>query len=254
MALADMLAFDLAVAALVFCRIGTAIMLLPGFGDAYVSPRIRLMIALAVTLAILPVVGVTLTAPQGLGPFVLAILGEIGVGAFLGTCARILFSALQTAGTIVAMQTSLANAFVQEASSAQQAALIANFYGLLGLVIMFTTDMHHLVLAGLVDSYRVFPPFALPPMGDVAHTAARLVSGSMRLALMLAAPVVMASVVVMFGMGMVARLMPQVQVFFLAVPAQIAAGLLLLALTLSSVAAWFMGAFEDGYVRIFTGG
>jgi len=246
---ADLLSFFL-----VFCRLGSAMMVLPGFGDSFVSPRLRLVLALAITLIVTPVVGAGLPQLADAGAAVGIILLEIGVGLFLGISVRLLMSALQVAGTVIAFQASLANAFVFDVASAQQGAITSSFLTTLGIVLVFVTDLHHLMLAGLVDSYRVLPPGALPPMGDFTVTVVRLVGDSFRIGIQLAAPFILVGILVSVGMGLLTRLMPQAQIFFVAMPLQILLGLLVFGLTLSVGMGWFMGVFEDRLSTILLAG
>lgn len=246
---ADLLSFFL-----VFCRLGSAMMVLPGFGDSFVSPRLRLVLALAVTLIVTPVIGAGLPQLADAGAAVGIILLEIGVGLFLGISVRLLMSALQVAGTVIAFQSSLANAFVFDVASAQQGAITSSFLTTLGVVLVFVTDLHHLMLAGLVDSYRVLPPGALPPMGDFTVTVVRLVGDSFRIGIQLAAPFILVGILVSVGMGLLTRLMPQAQIFFVAMPLQILLGLLVFGLTLSVGMGWFMGVFEDRISTILLAG
>ena len=111
----SVLALNLYAYLLVFARLGTALMLFPGFGETQVAPRIRLSIALGVSLVVLPIVAPGLPAvpvnPLELG---LVLLGEIFVGFFLGTIVRMMMAAIQIAGAIIATETGLANALVPE--------------------------------------------------------------------------------------------------------------------------------------------
>jgi flagellar biosynthesis protein FliR len=246
---ADLLSFFL-----VFCRLGAAMMVLPGFGDTFVAPRLRLALALALTLVVTPVVGTTLPMLGDEAPVVALLVMEIGVGLFLGITVRLLMAALQVAGTIIGFQISLANALVADVASAQQGALPSSLLSTLGLVLVFVTDLHHVMLAGLVDSYRVLPPGGLPPIGDFTETVARLVADSFRIGLQLAVPFILVGILTSVGMGLLTRLMPQAQIFFVAMPLQIMLGLLVFGLTLSVGMGWFMSVFEDRLSHMFLAG
>ena len=122
---------------LVFARLGSAIMLLPGFGEAFVSPRIRLLIALAITFAVMPIVGDSLPKlPDEILGLVMILLGEILVGLFIGALARILLSALQTAGSLIVNFTSLAAAQVLDPTSATPNTIPGNFLSMLAVLLI----------------------------------------------------------------------------------------------------------------------
>jgi len=254
MNLGDFLLAGLAGHAMVFCRMGAAMMFMPGFGDSTVNVRARLLLALAIAVAL----GDSFGAPQyllsGFWPAAVTIFEEITVGIFLGVSARLAIAALQSAGAIIAAQISLANALSFDAISAQQGALPANFLTMLGVVLLFVTDLHHLLLVGVAASYETFPPGAPLPVDGFAEAVTTLAAEGFAAALALSAPFVLVGVTVTVGMGLLARLMPQVQVFFIVMPLQIAVGLGLLALTLGAGMQWYLGRFVEMLSMVSFGG
>src|SRR5690606_23196438 len=143
--------------------------LLPGFGESFVAPQVRLLLALAISLVVAPVVGPALTVPSN--GLELLVVTEIGVGLFLGAAARLMISALQVAGNVIAFQASLAGAMALDPTSTTQNPVTSTFLSVLGLVLIFTVELHHLMLSGIVESYRLFVPGDLPPVGDFAASA-----------------------------------------------------------------------------------
>ncbi len=240
---------------LVFARVGSIIMVLPGFGESYVTPRFRLLLALMVSLVLTPALIDGLPGLPG-SPLILFILlaTEIGIGFFIGIASRILLSALQMAGVVAAYHMALANAFVFDPASAQQGALAGAFLTLTALLLIFILDIHHLMLIGIAGSYEVFVPGKLPPMADMSEAMARLVSRSFLLAIQISTPFIVVGLIFTLGVGLLNRLMPQVQMFFIAMPMQIALGMLVLMLTLSAIMMWFLDAFEQGVTGFMLGG
>ncbi len=234
---------------LVFLRIGAAMMLLPGFGEAYVAPRIRLIIALALALVVTPVVSPALPPMPGnvLQLFVL-VTGEVVIGLYIGALARFLVAALHVAGVVIGFQTSLANAQIFDPMNAQQGSLMGTFLNVVGVFMIFVTDLHHMMLIALADSYSVFVPGAALPLGELSETAARFVAGSFVLGLQIASPFIVVGLMFYIGLGLLARLMPQVQVFFIAIPLQIMLGFSVMAMTLSAGLYWFLTNFESGMI------
>ena len=240
---------------LVFARLGAVIMLLPGFGEAYVSPRVRLLFALLLSVVVMPLVVQHLPKIPD-QPLLLGVhfIIEIIIGVFIGISVRFVVSALQMAGTVLAYQSSLANAFVFDPASAQQSALSSAFLSTTGVLLIFVTSLHHLMLAGIVDSYQVFEVGRSLPVSDMAETAARLLGRSFVLAMQIAAPFVVVGLLFSLGVGLVNRLIPQVQVFFIAMPMQIAGGFLVLLLSVTGAMMWFLAAFEKEVRSLFIGG
>ena len=136
---------------LVFARIGAMVMLLPGFGEANIPVRVRLAIALALTLIILPLHRNAYTVSMtSIAPLLVLMVQEIIIGVVLGATARVTLSALSVAGSVIAQQLGLGFVTTVDPTQGQQGALIGNFLTMLGLTLLFATDMHHLVIAAQV--------------------------------------------------------------------------------------------------------
>lgn len=249
--LADMLSLEFFALFLVFCRLGAIFIILPAIGEAYISPQIRLMMALTFTLIVTPVVSDLLPAyPQtGILAVSMLILAEIAVGAFIGTMIRILLVALATAGTMISFVTGFANALLFNPGLGDQGSLQSVFLTLLGTLLILTTDLHHIMLRGMVDSYMVFQPGQLPPIGDMSDALSRAVADSFAIGLQLASPFIVVAVVFFALLGLLARLMPQLQVFFLAMPAQILLGLFTMLITIPAIMIAFLQSFSEGLQR-----
>jgi flagellar biosynthetic protein FliR len=229
----------------VFARLGPVMMVMPGFGEIYVPPRVRLALALAMAAAMTPgLVGGLPALPAQPLMLVPLLFGEIAVGLIIGLTARLALTGLHVAGTVIAFQSGLGFAQFYDPGQGQQGALIATFLGLAGVTLIFATDMHLLVLQAAHDSYQVFPPAKPVPWTDFSDMATRMVAGSFKLGLQIAAPFMVYGLAFYTGLGLLSRIMPQLQVFFIAVPAQIILSLALLAIVFGAIAIWFIDYFE----------
>jgi flagellar biosynthetic protein FliR len=249
--LGTLLSTELFAFLLVFTRLSSAVMVMPGIGDGFVSPRIRLLLALTIAALVTPTLADDLPSLPD-SPVALFVLlgGEIVIGLAIGLIARLLMTAVDVAGQILAFNLSLANAFVFNPAMAAQGSLPGAFLTILALVLIFATDLHHLMLRAAVDSYGVFPPGTLPPMGDMADMVSTIVARSFAIGLQMAAPFVAVGLVFYLGLGVLSRLMPQMQVFFVAIPAQIMVGFLIMALTLSAAMLFWLDHFQSSLVGI----
>jgi len=229
---------------LVFGRLGSAMMLLPALGEQSVAARIKLLLGLGISVIVMPLVEPTLPDLPG-DPVSLLLMmgGEIGVGLFIGSVARILFNALSIAGTIIAFQSGLASAQVLNPALAEQESLPGVLIGLLAIVIIFETDLHEMLIRGLVDSYMLFTPGRLPSVGDFTETITTVTGRSFRIGLQLSAPFIVVSTVLIIAMGRLSRLVPSLQIFFLALPLQLTVGLGLIAVTLPTLMIYFFTDF-----------
>ncbi|MDP1867789.1 flagellar biosynthetic protein FliR [Bradyrhizobium sp.] len=232
---------------LVFARIGAMVMLLPGLGEANIPVRIKLAIALLLTLVILPVHRAAYNIDmQSITALLVLMMHEIVIGVVLGATARVTLSALQVAGSVIAQQLGLGFVTSVDPTQGQQGLLIGNFLTILGLTLLFATDSHHLVIAALNDSYTIFAPGASMASGDVASLATNAFTAAFKIGIQLSAPFLVFGIVFNIGLGVLARLMPQMQVYFVGVPLSILAGFLILALVLVTM----MGTFLDYFTGV----
>jgi flagellar biosynthetic protein FliR len=231
---------------LVFARTGAMVMLLPAIGDVNVPSRVRLVLALAISLALSPTVAGAYpdTAPANALALGLLIAKEVTVGLLIGAIARIIVSALANAGTLIASQTGLSYAeTLDPTSQGQQGAVVGNFLSLLGTVLIFATNLHHLAIGAIAGSYHLIPPGTELPTGDMAELAIRITSGAFALGFQLAAPFLVFGFAVNAAFGILARMMPQLQVFFVAMPVNILVGFLVMALMLGTMMTVFLDFF-----------
>ncbi len=231
---------------LIFSRIGTLVLLLPGFGERSFPVRVRLTIALLLTLVFYPLATPYYPALGDVPAIIGILLGEIAVGFVLGICGRIMIATLQTAGTIIAQQLGLGFVTAVDPSMGSQGALIGTFLSLMAVALIFATDLHHLVIAALGQSYQIFRPGNFPDTGDAAKYVTGLVADSFTIAIQVSAPVLIFGLIFNIGLGVLARLMPQMQVFFIAMPASIFLGFAVLALVLATMMGVFMNYMENG--------
>ncbi len=162
---------------LVFARIGTMVMLLPGLGELAVPVRVRLAVALVLTAVILPLNRGNYSLDlREFGPVFVLLIEEITIGAVLGLTARLTISALQVAGSVVAQQLGLGFVTSVDPTQGQQGVILGNFLTMLGLTLVFAVDLHHLVIAALNDSYKLFRPGEIPLLGDMAALTTRTVT------------------------------------------------------------------------------
>jgi flagellar biosynthetic protein FliR len=230
---------------LVFARTGSMMMLLPALGEGGIPATVRLVLALAVSVALAPIVQHAYPAAAPSTPLQLGLLiaQEVTSGILIGGMSRIIMGSLQTAGMLIATQTGLAYAQTVDPTQHEQGAAIGNFFSLLGAVLIFSTDLHHLAIGAISGSYKMLPPGAALPTADMAELTVRLVSASFVLGFQLAAPFLVFGFALYAALGILARLMPQLQVFFVAMPINIMFGFVLLALLLGSMMTLFLNFY-----------
>src|SRR4249919_2088641 len=230
---------------LTFARVGAMVMLLPGVGELSLPSRVRLTIALVLTAILLPAHQKAYVVDlKALGPVLVLLFQELVIGAVLGLTARLALSALQITGSVVAQQLGLGFVTAVDPTQNQQGLLVGNFLSVLGVALVFATDMHHLVIAAMNDSYSIFAPGELPLMRDAAQHVTRIIATSFRIGIQLSAPFLVFGLLFNIGLGVLSRLMPQMQVFFIGLPLSSMLGLLLLLLVIGAMMGRFVGYLE----------
>jgi len=250
--LRDFLATNIFGFFLTFARIGTAIILMPGFSASWISVRSRVAIALAVTFVSVPMVQHTWPPiPPTPAELLLLLAGEIFIGAFIGSIGMIMISALQAAGSFIALFASLANALIRDPIAESQSALTAGFLTTMGVVMIFVTNTHHMLLQGVIASYGTFIPGQVLFDGDFADIIAKFVNDSFALGLQLSAPFLVIALTYYVGLGVMNRLMPALPIFFVGLPIQVTLQIAVFMITLATIMMTFMNFFNDKFRGLF---
>ncbi len=222
-------------AGLVFARVGALVMLLPGLGEAAVPPRVRLGLALLIAIVLAPTLAEALpAAPTQIWAAMGMVMSETLIGVMLGGSARFLVTALATAGQSMGLEIGIAFAQTADPTQTQSGQILAVFLGMMGIALIFTTGLHHLFIAGIAGSYEMIAPGAPAPIGDLTQLGLKAMSTSFRVGFQIAAPVIAAGLIFRVGMGVLARLIPSIQVFFVVLPLQMLGGFAVIALGLSA--------------------
>ncbi|NJO37388.1 MAG: flagellar biosynthetic protein FliR [Rhizobiales bacterium] len=240
---------------LIFVRIGAALMLMPGFSEPYIFSRSRLLFALVLSVVLAaPVAPHLPLLPQTLAGLVLLIVGEALLGLFLGVATRIMFAALHVAGSTIAVQSGLATASVFDPSQSTQGTLPGNFLTTVAMVLLFVTDGHHMLLRGLAESYAHLGAGTVLPIADMAGFITDIVQKGFDLGVQMAAPLLLVGLLTNLAMGILNRLMPSFQVFFIALPLQLLLSFATLMLSFAIGLLVFFTFLETEYSTLTLGG
>ena len=234
---------------LAFCRIGGCFMVLPGFSSFRIPVQIRLFVAVAVSMALLPTLWDTIypNVKGGGGVYILLVGAELLIGVTLGLVARYIVVSLQYAGTAMSMaigfNSSPGGSIIENDPEGQLTSLIT----FTALFILFLTDFHHMIIAALVRSYGFMPMstgfeprLALMTLTDTLGAAFMLV-------LRLASPFLVYGLIFNLSIGMVNKLAPQIPVYFISIPFILTGGLILFYFGSNT----FFSLFTDGFAALF---
>ena len=159
--------------------------------------------------------------------------------------ARVLLASLETAGAVIATQSSLSSAITFDPGSQRNETLPASLLGALALVLIFALNLHHMLLIALVDSYQTFPAGEVPPLDDMSRAMVRLVAQGFVISLEISAPYIILGTLFYLALGLIGRIMPQLQIFYIGLPLQIMGGLAMLMVTIGAAVLWFLGIFAE---------
>jgi len=232
---------------LIFARVGSILMLMPALGEMTIPARMRLSFALVFSLVLYPLVQPQLPAlPGDVLQSIVYLLHELVVGLILGAITRLVTMAAAVAGSVIAFQTGLSGAQgADPINGGMQGALIGAFLSMLGVTLIFATDLHHVALMAIRDSYMIFSPKEPLMFGDAAQMAIQSAASAFVIGIQMSAPFIVLGLVFYLGMGLLARMMPQLQVFFVVMPASIWVGLILVALLLAMMMGWYLTHFQN---------
>jgi flagellar biosynthetic protein FliR len=238
---------------MMFCRIGACLMLMPGFSSPRVPARVRLFVAISITLALAPLLAPKVqSAMTDNSP--IAVLGLVGsetvIGATFGLIGRMFFLALQFAATSIPTLIGLSGTPDVEIEEAEPVAAMTSLITLTAVVLLFVTDLHWDVLRALVESYAAVP-VAKPLAAN--FTLVKLVdalSDSFFLALRISAPFIVYSLTINLMFGILGKLTPQIPVYFISVPFVLAGGGIILYFACDEFLRLFMEGFSAWLARV----
>jgi flagellar biosynthetic protein FliR len=234
---------------LLACRIGAAVMTLPAFGEAEVPVTVKAAIALAFAGVLWPALSPGLPPPPAdAARAMLLVVTECLIGLWIGGLARMIVLALPIAAQFVGFLLGLSSAVLFDPAFGATGTALSRLLGLGAIVLLFATGMHALPLAALAGSYAVLPAGAPFPAEAAAEAAVAMLAASFGLAFQLAGPFVLAGIVFQLALGVMSRIVPQMQVYFVAMPAQIIGGLALMA----ALAGALLGAWTEAARALFT--
>jgi len=247
-------AFQVYAAGLVFARVAAIMMLLPGLGEATIPARVRTGLALMIAICVFPIASPHLPPmPDNPGALEYALVREILIGLMIGAVLRLMLSALAVAGEVVSLQTTLSFAQTANPMEAQPTGSVSTFLSVLGLALIFATNLHHVFLSAIFGSYSLFPPGHNLPLADSVGLAIETVSKSFALGIQMAAPVIVFGLVFNIASGLIGRLMPQFQIYFVASPLSVIFGLSIFALSLGTIGMVWIQRYRE-LINSFAGG
>ena len=219
----------------IFLRIGTIIVMIPVLGETTVPLQVKGGLAIIITFLVFPTIHADFSSVQAepdILAVVIAMIGEILIGFTIGIATRIIFAGIQFAGEIIGMQMGFSIVNVIDPMSNLETSIMADFQYLIALLVYLAIDAHHLFIFAIVDSYRTVAPFSYHFSGSLMQTIVIFSKELFVTAVKISAPVMAVLLFTNMALGVVARTVPQVNIFIVGFPLQIAVGLAIFGLTI----------------------
>ena len=237
---------------LVLTRVSGIFLLAPFFGSINIPVYIRAGTAFAIAMVLFPVIDQqgTPQIPQSVVGYMLAVIVELIVGWLIGFVAYITFAAIHMAGKLLDMQVGFAVVNVVDPTSGQQIPLLGSFLYNLGIIIFLVTNGHHMVISGLFESFQMIPVLGATFDLSISDLMVDLTGGIFVTGMKIALPVLFAILLTDVGLGVLARTMPQMNIFVVGIPAKIVIGLFVLSIALPFYILFLDVMFNEMYGNI----
>ena len=238
---------------LVFLRVGAILFTIPVFESRSIPHLFKLALAFAVSLILFPMLDLN-PDPLAGSIFTLGIgaAGEILLGLVIGFSVKLIFAGIQLAGQMAGYQMGMAIANVMDPAESQQIPILAQFNNLIALLIFLSINAHYWFIRALTQSYRAVPPLHVHFDGSLIEHLIQLSGKMFVISIQIGAPVIAALLVTTVAFGLVARTVPQMNVFIVAMPLKIGVGLLFLGFSLPYFSAFLKSIFAGLGQHILT--
>lgn len=237
---------------LIFLRVAAIIFSAPILDTESIPVLFKAGLAFAVSILLLPAVGATVTLKDlGLMPFIIGIVSEIAIGVTIGLSVKLLFSGIQLAGEMAGYQMGIAVANVMDPVTSVQIPVLAQFYNLTAMLVFLSINAHHLFFSALVDSYTILPPLSLHLSPRLVEMMMHLAANMFVVAIKVGAPLIAVLLVTTVGLGLVARTVPQMHIFIVAMPLKIFIGMVFLVIAAPHVTAFLIDLFSNLRVTVY---
>lgn len=223
---------------IILARIGFSINFLPCTGERYFFTRIKLIFSIFISIAMYPILSKTIpNTSDNMSHFIRYIILESCFGFLIAIVSKIYFVALDLVGQIIAMQSGLSAATFFDANQQEQTQIFSSMFHLMGVMAIFASDAHYILINGIIESYDKFPIGQTPIFDDIASLVTQIFNDSMSVAFKISAPFLVVNIASQAGAGILARLMPNLQVFFIITPLQIVLTFGILMITINDMMA-----------------
>lgn len=231
---------------LVFLRVGAILISIPVFDSKGIPFLFKIALALATAIVLFPLLELDVVpVASDLFTLGISVAGEIFLGLAIGFSVKLIFAGIQLAGQLAGYQMGLALANVMDPATSEQVPLLAQFNNLVGLLVFLSINAHYWFIKALTESFRLVPPLNVNFGSSLMEQLVQLSGDMFVIALQVGAPVIAAMLLTSVAFGLIARTVPQMNVFIVAMPLKIGVGLLFIGFGLSYFSAFLKSIFSD---------
>jgi len=239
-------------AVLIFARVSAILLTAPLFSSGSIPVHVKIGLSFMLAVIVFPLVSVNDILVLPLASLGIAMAGEVLIGVIIGFTARLLFAAVQLAGQLVGFQMGFGIVNVIDPQTSAQVSIIAQFENIITLLIFLAVNAHHWFIMAIAKSFEVVPLLAFSFTNSLMEALVRLSCDMFVVAAKVAAPIIAILLFTSVALGLLARTVPQMNIFIVGFPLKLAIGLLAVGLTLPLLSTLlrnlFQGLGEDIFV------
>jgi flagellar biosynthetic protein FliR len=213
---------------LVFFRIAGMMLFAPLLGSARIPRRVKVAMALVLAMGATPGVAPPAALPETYWGLAVGIGGEMAFGLAMGMVLSLVFIAVQWAGEVIGQQMGFNISEVFDPQFGAQGSIVGEMYFMLALVVFLSVNGHHAMLIGVRASFDALPLLSVGATPAVLDLLSGLFDAATVLAVQLAAPMLVTMLVTDLALGLVGRVMPQLNVLAAGLTLKSALGILVL--------------------------
>jgi flagellar biosynthetic protein FliR len=230
---------------LIFFRVAAILLSMPIINGNSIPVLFKFALALGASIVLFPLLDLKVfPALTNLSSFVVGAIGEILLGVIIGMAVNLIFVGLQIAGQLSGYQMGMALAEVIDPADGEQIPLLAQFFQIFAFLIFLTVNAHHWFLRALADSFHLVPPLGFKLSGSLIEQLMRVAGNMFVIAIKVGAPVIAALLLTTIALGLIARTVPQMNVFFVAMPLKIMIGLMFVGFSLPYLSSFLNAMFR----------
>jgi flagellar biosynthetic protein FliR len=237
---------------LIFLRVAAIVFSAPILDTNTIPVVFKAGLAFAVSILLLPVVTAVVSVKDlSLMAFVIGVLSEIAIGVTIGLSVKLLFTGIQLAGQVAGFQMGFAMANVLDPATSAQIPILAQIYNLTAMLVFLAINAHHMFFSALVDSYKILPPLSIHLSPQLVDMMMKLAANMFVVAIKVGAPLISVMLIVSVGLGLVARTVPQMHIFIVAMPLKILIGLVFMIIVAPYLTAYLIDLFSSYQVTLY---